>query len=205
MLQTVHKSKIWQRRNNQLTWCHDVVFWRCFVSLVKFSYWSKFYVKIINDSGVTAILFYKRLTRNPKIGNTPVWVLQNIWRLGGIGDTKFSTNISNEMLLNASKCQGYSFYRFWIIKGEPTCAGKITPLPPPRLELKCWLCFRLFLWRTQILIIIIFRYDFTAPLITARSTLCLRGFISRAKELLKRMKQEDSKRTTRGTFYEKEH
>ena len=50
-----------------------------------------------------------------------------------------------------------------------------------------------------------FPLRFVAPLITARSTLCLRGFISRAKELLKRMKQEDSKRTTRGTFYEKEH
>ena len=24
------------------------------------------------------------------------------------------------MLLNAAKCQGYSFYRFWVIKGKPT-------------------------------------------------------------------------------------
>ena len=30
------------------------------------------------------------------------------------------------MLLNAAKCQGYSFYRFWVIKAEPT-VGKITP------------------------------------------------------------------------------
>ena len=29
------------------------------------------------------------------------------------------------MLLNAAKCQGYSFYGFWIIKGKPT-GGKIT-------------------------------------------------------------------------------
>ena len=24
------------------------------------------------------------------------------------------------MLLNAAKCQGYSFYRFWVIKEKPT-------------------------------------------------------------------------------------
>ena len=53
---------------------HDVIFkffWRCFVSLVKFSYWSKFYVNIITGSRITTILFCKRLTRNPEIGNTP--------------------------------------------------------------------------------------------------------------------------------------
>ena len=35
-------------------------------------------------------------------------------------DAKFATNVSNEMLLNVAKSQGYSFYRFWAIKGEPT-------------------------------------------------------------------------------------
>ena len=57
---------------------HDVnvkFFWRCFVSLVKFSYWSKFHVNIITGSEIITIFFYKRLTRNPEIGNTPVWVL----------------------------------------------------------------------------------------------------------------------------------
>ena len=40
------------------------------------------------------------------------------------------------MLLNSAKCQGYSFYRFWVIKGKPT-GGKITPpLHPPRLGLR---------------------------------------------------------------------
>ena len=55
---------------------HDVFvkfFWRCFVSLVKFSCWSKFHVNInINTgSGVMIISFYKGLTRNPAIRNTP--------------------------------------------------------------------------------------------------------------------------------------
>ena len=66
------------------------------------------------------IFFYKGLTRNPEIGNTPVWVLPNIWRLGRVMDTKFGTNVSNRMLLNAAKFQGYSFYRFWVIQRKPT-------------------------------------------------------------------------------------
>ena len=69
---------------------------------------------------------YKTLTRNPEIGNTTVWVLRNIWKLGQIRDTKFGTNVFNEMLLNATKCQGYSFYRFWVIKGKQQ-EVKVTP------------------------------------------------------------------------------
>ena len=41
---------------------HDVIinfFWRCFVSLVKFSYWSKFHVNIITGCEVMTIYFYK--------------------------------------------------------------------------------------------------------------------------------------------------
>ena len=110
-------------------------FWRCFISLVKFSYWSKFHVNIITGSGVMTIFFYKGLTRNPEIGNTPVWVLPNIWRLGRVRDTKFGTNVSNEMLLNAAKCQGYNFDRFRVIKRKTLEWGKVTPphLPTPRL------------------------------------------------------------------------
>ena len=45
---------------------HDFIvnfFWRCFVSLVTFSYWSKFHVNIITGSGIITIFFYKGLTR----------------------------------------------------------------------------------------------------------------------------------------------
>ena len=35
-------------------------------------------------------------------------------------NTKFGTNVSNRMLLNAAKFQGYCFYRFWVIQGKPT-------------------------------------------------------------------------------------
>ena len=69
------------------------------------------------------IFFYKGLTKNQEIGNTPVWVLPNIWRLGWVRDTKFGADVSNELLLNAAKCQGYSFYRFGLIKEKPTGGG----------------------------------------------------------------------------------
>ena len=121
--------------SNFLTWCHHQIFWRGFVSLVKFSYWSKFHVNIITGSGVTTIFFYKGLTRNPEIGNTPVLVLPNMWRLGQVRDTKFGANVSNKMLLHAAKCQRYSFYRFWVIKGKPTGGVKLSH-PSPRLGLQ---------------------------------------------------------------------
>ena len=111
-------------------------FWGCVVSLVKFSYWSKFHVNIITGSGIMTIFFYKGLTRNPEIGNSPVWAFPNIWRLGRVMDAKFGTNVSNRILLKAAKFEGYSFYRFWVIKRKPTWGGGITP-PPPRLGLTC--------------------------------------------------------------------
>ena len=40
------------------------------------------------------------------------------------------------MLLNAEKCQGYSFYHFWVIKGKPIRGKTTLPNPLPRLELK---------------------------------------------------------------------
>ena len=118
---------------------HDVnvrFFWRCFVSLVKFSYWSNFHVSTITGSGIMTIFFYKGLTRNLEIGNTPVWVLPNIWRLGGVMDTKFGTIVSNRMLMNAANFQGYNFYRFWVIKGKPTEGGEPTWLPPTPLQIR---------------------------------------------------------------------
>ena len=120
------------KNNNDVTiFRHDAnvkFFWRCFIFLVKFSYWSKFHVNII--TGSRTIFFYKRLTKNPEIGNTLVWVFPNIMGLGRVMNTKFGTNVCNRILLNAAKFQGYSFYYFWVIKEKPTGGRvKLTPLP----------------------------------------------------------------------------
>ena len=120
----------WQWRYDFLAWGHHCVFWCCFVSLFKFTCWSNFYVVITTGSGVMTNFFYKGLTRNPETGNTPVWVLPDIWRLVWVGNIKFVTNVSNNILLNAKKCQGYCFCLFLVIKGKPTGEGG-DKIPPP--------------------------------------------------------------------------
>ena len=60
-----------RKSNDDVKICHhDIVtsiFFDVVVSLVKFSYWSKFHANIITGSGVTTIFDYKRLTRSPEI------------------------------------------------------------------------------------------------------------------------------------------
>ena len=85
-----------------------------------------FMVNIVIGSGIITIFFYKGLTRIPEIGITPFWGLPNISRLGRVMDTKFGTNVS--------KFQGYSFYRFGIIKEKQPVI--LPPPPTPRLGLK---------------------------------------------------------------------
>ena len=88
------------------------IFRRCFVSLVKFSYCSKFHVNIITGSRIVTIFFYKGLTRNLETGNTPIWVLPDTWRLGRVMDNKFGKNVFNRMLLNAAKMPGLQLLPF---------------------------------------------------------------------------------------------
>ena len=88
-------------------------------------------VNIITVSRVRTI--YHWLNRNPEIGNISVGVLQNVWRLGWVRDTQFSTNVSHEVLLNAEKFQAYSFYLFWDIKGKST-GDKITSPPSTKFR-----------------------------------------------------------------------
>ena len=117
------------KNGNKITiFRHEVIinfFWCCFVSLVKFSYWSKFHGNNITGSGVVVISFCKGLSRNLEIGSTPVWVLPNIWRLERVRNTKLGMELSNKMLLYVVECQGYNFYHFWVIKQKPTGGGWI--------------------------------------------------------------------------------
>ena len=102
---TINWKKALTSKFSDMTSSSVFLTWR--VSLPKFSYWSKFRVNIIAGSGVINIFNYKGSTRNPETGNNSVWVFPSIWRLGQVMDTKFNTNtiVSNEMLLNAAKCQ----------------------------------------------------------------------------------------------------
>ena len=72
------------------------------------------------------IYFYKGLIRNPEI--------LNIWRPGQVRNTKLDTDVSNEMLLNAGKCQAFTLFE---LLRENQQAGKITPpSPPPSTQIR---------------------------------------------------------------------
>ena len=61
LLQIGHKSEKCHGRHNFLTWHHRQFFWRCFVSLLKFSYWSKFHINSTTGSEVMTIFLWKGL------------------------------------------------------------------------------------------------------------------------------------------------
>ena len=106
-LQDCSKSANNWKKNGDVKICWDdviiTIFWHFHVSLVKFSYWSKFHVNIIMRSRVTTIFVYKRLIRNPKIGNTLVWVLSNTWVELEIPDLAEMSLMKNQLMLPNAK------------------------------------------------------------------------------------------------------
>ena len=90
-------AKNW-KNNNDITIFRNYVivkfFWRRFVSLVTFSYWSKFHVNTITGSGVMTISFYEGLTRNTEIGNNP----SEFCPTSGDWGEKFGTNVSKGLV-----------------------------------------------------------------------------------------------------------
>ena len=78
-----HKLEKQQWRKKFSIWRHLCFFWRCLISLLDFSYWSKFHVNIITGSTVMTIFLYKGLTRNrnPEIPTSEYWsILSRAWR-----------------------------------------------------------------------------------------------------------------------------
>ena len=114
LLQIGHKSEKWQ-------WHHNLLknFWCCCVSLVMFSYWSKFHVSIITGSGVMTIYFIRDWPQvwKSEICLSKFCVISGGWSKLGIPNV---AQMSNEMLLNAAECQSYSLCCFWVVKGKPT-------------------------------------------------------------------------------------
>ena len=55
-----------------------------------------------------------------------------VWRLERVRDTKFSTDVTNEMLPDAAKRQGYTFTVSELLRENQQRGGesKVTPSPP---------------------------------------------------------------------------
>ena len=83
--------------------------------------------KIINEKSFES--HFEIRMRTEDVALSTVLNDRDIWRLGWVRDTKFGTNVF-KMLLNAAKCQGYSFYSLWVIRGKPTCSFTPSPYPP---------------------------------------------------------------------------
>ena len=111
---------------------HDInvnFFWRCFVSLVKFSYWSKFHVNIITGFGIMAIFFYKGLTRNPEIGNP-----FEFCPISGDWDELWIPNLARMSLIECYwmlQNSRFTAFTVFVLLWEHQMGGKITPPPPP--------------------------------------------------------------------------
>ena len=116
--------------NSRIRICqHDIIvktFLRCRVSLVIFSYSSKFYFNIITGSGFMSILVYKALTRNPEISLDWVGPLSKLWR---VWDAKFGRNVSNWKFSWRCKMPDLQLSSFWVIKGKPAGAVGRVNLP----------------------------------------------------------------------------
>ena len=79
-------------------------------------------------------------------------VLPNILRMGQVRNTKLGTDVSNKMLLNAAKCQGYNIFRFWVFKRKPTRKGFIVS---DHID-KHWKTHTLCPWYTKIMTFCLF-------------------------------------------------
>ena len=83
-LQIGHKS---EKCNDVIVWWHDVIvkfIWRCRVSLVKFSHWSKFHVNIMTRSGVMTIFDYWPEIRKSEIPLSEICTISGDWDKLGI-------------------------------------------------------------------------------------------------------------------------
>ena len=134
-IQPLDCSKLAQcpKNDNDVAIIQNDVFWLCFVSLVKFSYCCKFHVNIITGSGIMTVLFYNGLTRNLEIGNTPVWVLSNIWNWREL----WIPNLAHMSLIERYwmlKSRVLQLLAFWVISESQFGWGEL--LPATRLGLR---------------------------------------------------------------------
>ena len=117
-MQTCNKSEKRQWCRNLLTWHHyqffDIVMFLLWSLVTGPTFMSNFQVQL--SWLVLELWQFFFIKDSPEIWKLEtICVFPNIWKLLWVRDTEFGTKVSNKMLLNAAKYQGYSFYRFWVI------------------------------------------------------------------------------------------
>ena len=66
--------------------------------------------------------------RKSEIPSSEFFPMSEEWGIPNLART------SLKMLLHAAKCQGYGFYRFWVINGKPVGEGLGVKLPPTQIK-----------------------------------------------------------------------
>ena len=112
LLQIGNKSGKWEWHHQLLIWHYRQLFWRCHVSLSKFSNWSKFNVNIISGSRVMTIVVYKWLTRNLKFRNTPsdFCPTSGDWSNLGIPNLACMSQMKRYWMLKNAKVTAFTFF-----------------------------------------------------------------------------------------------
>ena len=96
--------------------------------LLSSSYWSKFHVNIITGSGIITIFFYKRLTRNTEIGNTPAsefCTVSGDWCKLWIPNLARMSLIKYYCILQNSRVAAFTVFEF--LRENQLGGGKIAP------------------------------------------------------------------------------
>ena len=113
-----------------------IFFWRCFVSLVKFSYWSKFHVNIINGSGIMTISFIRDWPeiRKSEIPPSEFCPISRDWGKLWIPNLVRMSLIECYWMLQIPGLQLLPFLSYW---GKTSWGGsKIIHHPPPQIRVK---------------------------------------------------------------------
>ena len=100
----------WKSDDDILIWQHNFIvkyFWSCRVSLIKFSYWSKFHVNIITGSGI--FLLWPEMEKSEKF-LSEFFAIPGDW----VKDIIFDTNVSDESywICIAKKLYFLRFFQF---------------------------------------------------------------------------------------------
>ena len=132
----------WKNDSDVIIFWHDVIvrfFWRGFVFLVMFSYWSKFHVSIITGSGVRQFSFIRdwpeiRKSEIPPSGYCPI---SGDWVKSGIPNLIRMSLIKCYLMLQNSRVTAFTVSELLRENQyKQGGGGKITPPPPslPRLS-----------------------------------------------------------------------